>query len=70
MDDPKHRIILNEAYKKGNRRAGCLVCPRAAERNEYMSHLWYKSEYEKYTKMIEELYVKSIPNHNKLVSVK
>lgn len=30
------QLYLNEAYKKGNRRAGCLVCPRAAERNEYM----------------------------------
>ena len=66
MEDPKHGVILNEAYKKGNRRAGCLVCPRAAERNEYISHLWYTEAYEKYTEIIQELYTKSIPNQKKL----
>lgn len=34
-------LYLSEAYKKGNRRAGCLVCPRAAERNEYIARICY-----------------------------
>lgn len=39
-------LVLNEAYKKGNRRAGCLVCPRAAERSDYMNHSCYCDEAE------------------------
>lgn len=49
-------LILNEAYKKGHRRAGCLVCPRAAERNDYMSHVCYPEESEKFIRIIEEMY--------------
>ena len=40
-------LPLNEAYKKGNRRAGCLICPRAADRNDYMNHYCYRDEAEK-----------------------
>lgn len=39
------QLYLNEAYKKGNRRAGCLVCPRAAERNEYMARICYPAQF-------------------------
>lgn len=34
-------LFLNDAYKKGNRRAGCLVCPRAAERSDYFANINY-----------------------------
>lgn len=46
----QEKLYLNEAYKKGNRRAGCLVCPRAAERNEYMAKVCYPNEFNKFTK--------------------
>ena len=36
-----NNLVMNEAYKKGNRRVGCLICPRAAERNDYMNHHCY-----------------------------
>lgn len=49
-------ISLNEAYKKGNRRAGCLVCPRAAERNDYMSRMWYQKEFDLLANIIKEQY--------------
>ncbi len=35
----KEKLILNEAYKKGNSRAGCLVCPMAAPKNN-----WFKEK--------------------------
>lgn len=41
----KNNIIFNETYKKGNRRAGCLVCPRAAERNAYVTKCLYNKEF-------------------------
>ena len=38
--------ILLVKHTKGNRRAGCLVCPRAAERNDYMARAWYTEEFD------------------------
>lgn len=35
----QENLILNETYKKGNSRAGCLVCPMEATKNS-----WFKSQ--------------------------
>ena len=59
-------IYLNDAYKKGNRRAGCLVCPRAAERNEYMARAWYPKEFDSLVNTIKYMYKKSFPSENAL----
>ena len=45
----QQNLIMNETYKKGNRRAGCLICPRAAERNDFMNHYCYREEAEPYS---------------------
>ena len=50
------KLVINEAYKKGHRRAGCLVCPRAAERNDFMSHAWYPNEFDKFIRIISRMY--------------
>lgn len=34
-----HSLLINEAYKKGNSRAGCLVCPLAGYKN-----MWFKEK--------------------------
>lgn len=34
-------LLLNETYKKGNSRAGCLVCPMAAYKNFYFKEQSY-----------------------------
>lgn len=52
-------LYMNEAYKKGNRRVGCLVCPRAAERNDYMSRVWYPHEFDALVGTVRSLYEKS-----------
>lgn len=49
-------LIFNETYKKGNRRAGCLICPRAAERNDFMNHYWYQGESERLVDIIRWSY--------------
>lgn len=49
-------LHMNKTYKKGNRRAGCLVCPRASNRNEFMNNYCYSSESEKFIDIIRELY--------------
>lgn len=34
-------LLINDAYKKGNSRAGCLVCPLAASKNMYFKEHAY-----------------------------
>lgn len=52
----QQKLIFNEAYKKGNRRAGCLICPKAAERNDFMNHHCYCKEAEPFVDIIREAY--------------
>ena len=59
-------IYLNDAYKKGNRRAGCLVCPRAAERNEYMARAWYPKEFDSLINTIKYMYRESFSSESAL----
>lgn len=47
-----HGLPLNEAYKKGIPRAGCLVCPNSSGKHEYLKRIWYKEDVEKYTDII------------------
>ena len=51
-----YNLVINETYKKGNRRAGCLTCPRASGRNDFMANIWYTEEYSKYITIIKKLY--------------
>lgn len=37
----ERNLILNEAYKKGNSRAGCLVCPLATSKNMFFKEQAY-----------------------------
>lgn len=62
----RNNLIFNEAYKKGNRRAGCLTCPRAAERNEYFSRYCYKADYDILLNTISELYRSNFTSDDKL----
>jgi phosphoadenosine phosphosulfate reductase len=34
-------VIINETYKKGNSRAGCLICPMSGGLSEYMRRVLY-----------------------------
>jgi len=45
-------LIFNETYKKGNTRAGCLVCPMSQGKHDYMKYLNYPEETQKYLDMI------------------
>lgn len=55
----QYELNLNETYKKGNRRAGCLICPRAAEKNDYMNHFCYQEEAEPLVNAIRRAYKKT-----------
>lgn len=49
-------LYLNEAYKKGNRRAGCLACPKASERNDYLARMNYTEEFDAYIDTVKSAY--------------
>lgn len=59
-------LVFNETYKKGNRRAGCLICPRAAERNDFMNHYWYQEGSEKLVDIIRWSYRDVFPTPKRL----
>jgi phosphoadenosine phosphosulfate reductase len=37
----QNHLLINEAYKKGNSRAGCLICPLAGQKNSYIKDVCY-----------------------------
>ncbi len=39
-----NNLLLNDTYKKGNSRAGCLVCPMATDKNFYFKEIAYGKE--------------------------
>lgn len=39
----ERNLLLNETYKKGNSRAGCLVCPLAGSKNMYFKEQSYST---------------------------
>jgi phosphoadenosine phosphosulfate reductase len=47
-----NNLIINEAYKKGNSRVGCLLCPMGSGKSDCMRNLCYKDEIRKYTDII------------------
>lgn len=60
------KLFLNMAYKKGNRRAGCLICPRAAERNDFMNHFCYINEAEPFIDIIRTTYSDTFTSQEQL----
>jgi phosphoadenosine phosphosulfate reductase len=41
-------LVLNQAYIKGNVRAGCLVCPNSSGKHEYIKRMSYKDDVDFY----------------------
>lgn len=41
-------LVINEAYIKGNARAGCLVCPNSSGKHEYIKKMSYNNDINKY----------------------
>lgn len=46
-------LVINEAYKKGNSRAGCLFCPHSAGKSDYFRRINYPEEVGKFTDLIK-----------------
>lgn len=50
-----NKLHLNEAYKRGNTRAGCLVCPMSANKNDYLNNLCYNESTQPLLDIIHDL---------------
>lgn len=59
-------LYINKAYLKGNRRAGCLICPRAAERNDYIARSCYPIEFNNLLELIKDRYSSHFSSTSKL----
>ena len=49
-------ILINEAYKKGNSRAGCLFCPMSGGAGDFLRRSSYPDELDKYVEIIKSTY--------------
>jgi len=48
-------IYVNEAYKKGNSRAGCLFCPMGGNKGDFIQYSSYPDEVAKYIELIKSM---------------
>lgn len=48
-------LAINNAYKKGNTRAGCLFCPMGGGKADSFRRMSYPDEIEKYTSIIRDM---------------
>jgi phosphoadenosine phosphosulfate reductase len=48
-----NNILVNEAYKKGNSRAGCLFCPMSGATSDYFRRQNYMTEIDEYVDLIK-----------------
>jgi phosphoadenosine phosphosulfate reductase len=49
-------VLINETYKKGNSRAGCLFCPMSGGTSDYLRRASYPKEIDSYVNLIKNTY--------------
>ena len=60
-----NNLLINEAYKYGFSRVGCIMCPNSTERNEYLKMKVFPQQTEKYCNLIIETSSKDLSGANK-----
>lgn len=61
-------LHINQAYKRGNTRAGCLVCPMSTNRNDYLNNHCYNESTQPLLDIIFDLNASDKGNSERLVS--
>lgn len=56
----QNALQLNDAYKKGNPRAGCLVCPMSADKSDYMRNACYSKQVRPFMDMVAHTSVRAL----------
>lgn len=49
-------VLINETYKKGNGRAGCLFCPMSGGASDYLRRMSYPEEIDSYINVVKNTY--------------
>lgn len=49
-----NNLMINESYKKGNARVGCLVCPMSSGKHEYMKMQCYPEKVTSFLNLIKD----------------
>lgn len=63
-----NNVLINETYKKGNSRAGCLFCPMRGWKGDYFQNAAYPNEIGKYISLIKQMNVRDANNEKALNS--
>ncbi|MBF0234717.1 MAG: phosphoadenosine phosphosulfate reductase family protein, partial [Desulfamplus sp.] len=63
-----NNLIINETYKKGNSRAGCLLCPMGGEKGDALQYLCYQYEIDGYVDIIKRINARDLGNPEGLKS--
>ncbi len=56
-----NNLYINNAYKKGNSRAGCLFCPMGGGASDFFRRTSYTDEIDKYIGFVKNSYVSTDP---------
>ena len=59
-------LYINETYKKGNNRAGCLVCPSMSEKSAFFRRCCYGEKFDEYMGIVTDLYKDSISKSDRM----
>lgn len=60
-------LYLNKAYKKGQARVGCLLCPKAATRSEANAQYWYPEEFGSVERLVKDAYRPKFESESELL---
>lgn len=63
-----NNIVVNEAYKKGNSRAGCLFCPMGGGKGDFLQKSAYPEEVGTYISLIKQMNARNAGNEAELNS--
>ncbi|MBU3188737.1 phosphoadenosine phosphosulfate reductase family protein [Clostridium bowmanii] len=61
----KENLMINEAYKKGNSRVGCIVCPMSSGKHEFIKGVNYPGQVSSFMEIIKNKSNRKFDNQQK-----
>lgn len=59
-----HNLLINDAYKLGFNRVGCIMCPNSSEKHEFIKHQCFTQLVDEYCKRITDNSSKDLSGEN------
>lgn len=60
----RQNLLMNEAYKYGFNRVGCIMCPNSSEKHEYIKRKFFRNEVDKFCDIIVQTSRKDLSGNN------